>query len=88
MQNESRKEWMLDKFKFAASKNCRNTNYQFWIQDNHAEELITSKFQLQKLDYIHSNPVKEGWVFLPEDYCYSSAIDYSGGKGIIKISFL
>ena len=30
-QNESRKVWMLDKFKFAASKNCRNTNYQFWI---------------------------------------------------------
>ncbi len=29
----------------------------------------------QKLNYIHNNPVKEEFVYLPKDYKYSSAID-------------
>jgi putative transposase len=39
----------------------------------------------QKLDYIHYNPVVAGYVAEPEHYLYSSAIDYSGGKGMIDI---
>jgi hypothetical protein len=27
----------------------------------------------QKIEYIHNNPVEEGFVFRPEDYKYSSA---------------
>jgi hypothetical protein len=27
--------------------------------------------------------VEEGYVFRPEDYLYSSAIDYARGKGIL-----
>lgn len=27
------------------------------------------------------NPLKGGFVFRPEDYTYSSAVDYSGSKG-------
>ena len=36
----------------------------------------------------YRNPVKEGWVALPEHYCYSSAVDYSDKKGMIPIAFL
>ncbi len=31
------------------------------------------------------NPVEEGLVFRPEDYMYSSAIDYAGEKGMLKL---
>lgn len=37
----------------------------------------------QKIDYVHNNPVEEGLVYKAEDYVYSSAIDYSGEKGLI-----
>jgi hypothetical protein len=37
----------------------------------------------QKLDYLHNNPVKAGFVNSPEEYKYSSAIDYIGGKGLL-----
>jgi len=37
----------------------------------------------QKINYIHNNPVKEGYVFRAEDYIYSSAVDYSDEKGLI-----
>lgn len=40
----------------------------------------------QELKYIHENPVKAGLVKLPEEYPYSSAIDYSGGKGLLEIT--
>lgn len=42
----------------------------------------------QTLDYIHDNPVKAGFVEKPEDYLYSGARDYFGGKGLIEITLL
>jgi hypothetical protein len=79
---------LLDKFRFADGKNSRNTTYQFWRQNNHAEELISKKFQEQKLHYIHQNPVQEGWVEEAHHYLYSSSRDYSGLSGLIPIMFL
>ena len=32
----------------------------------------------QRLEYIHNNPVEAGIVLSPEDYLYSSAINYAG----------
>jgi putative transposase len=39
----------------------------------------------QKLNYIHQNPVQPGFVDNAIDYPYSSARDYSGEKGLVKI---
>jgi putative transposase len=85
---ESRKRWMLWLFKSAGEKNPRNTNFQFWQQDNHPEELFSNKFMNQKLDYIHLNPVRAGIVEEPHHYLYSNARDYAGGRGLVKISFI
>jgi len=32
---------------------------------------------------VHNNPVESGMVYKAEDHVYSSAIDYSGQKGLI-----
>jgi len=50
--------------------------------------LSNNKIMDQKLDYIHNNPVKAGFVSLPEDYLYSSARDYAGEKGLLEIMFI
>jgi putative transposase len=50
--------------------------------------LISNKFKQQKLDYIHNNPVAAGLVDEPEFYKYSSASDYAGQKGLLKIKLL
>jgi hypothetical protein len=39
----------------------------------------------QKLDYIHYNPVKRGFVDLPEHWRWSSARDYAGSCGLIEV---
>ncbi|MCU0390517.1 MAG: transposase [Thermoflexibacter sp.] len=85
---ESRKEWMLWLFEQAAKKNTRNTLHQFWQQGNHAEQIFTEKFGAQKLDYLHNNPVEEGWVENAWDYLYSSARNYAGEKGLLEVLFL
>jgi len=41
----------------------------------------------QRIEYIHTNPVKEEIVELPEQYLYSSARDYCGKRGLVKIEF-
>ena len=33
-------------------------------------------------------PVEEGLVFKPEDYLYSSAVNYAGGKGLLEVTLL
>ena len=80
-KDESRKNWMLWIFKKAGEKNSRNSSYQFWRQDNHAIYLDTVPFTLDKLNYLHNNPVKAGIVEKAEDYLLSSARDYHYGKG-------
>jgi hypothetical protein len=85
---ESRREWMLWMFERAGKKNSNNQQYQFWLQHNHPIELWSNEIMQQKLDYIHYNPVVAGYVAEPEHYLYSSALDYSGGKGMIDIIFI
>jgi len=88
-KEESRKSWMLWIFKKKAGENnSRNKDYQFWQQDNHPIQLTTPSFTLEKLNYIHNNPVKEGLVEKPEDYLLSSAKDYCGMKSLLPIEHL
>ena len=78
---ESRKQWLLKMFQDNGMKNSNNTKYQFWQQDNHPVELTDNAMIDQRLDYLHNNPVEAGFVRLPEDYVYSSALDYARGVG-------
>ena len=81
---ESRKEWLLEQFKKAAGQSSNVNKYQFWRYDNKPIELWSNKVIAEKINYIHNNPVKEGLVYRPEDYIYSSARDYSGEKGLLN----
>jgi putative transposase len=89
-KHESRRDWMLRIFKELGQTNSRNTNYQFWRQDNHPKECFSSAFTVQKINYIHNNPVVAGIVDKPENYVYSSARDYYYGNrcGLLHVDFL
>lgn len=82
--HESRKEWLLQHFKQAASKSSNVRHYQFWRHDNKPIELCSNRVIAEKIKYVHQNPVEEGLVFSAEDYVYSSATDYAGGQGLLK----
>ncbi len=73
---ESRREWLLWMFEKAGKKNSNVTFRQFWQQNNHPIEIWSLKVFEQKLNYIHNNPVEEGFVTDPIDWKYSSARNY------------
>ena len=85
---ESRREWMLHRFEFAGKYDKRIKEYKFWQESNHAIHFsphFPDVFK-QKFDYIHDNPVRAGIVENAEDYVYSSARDYAGKKGLVKLT--
>jgi REP element-mobilizing transposase RayT len=82
---ESRREWMLERFKLAAQKHQRNKEYQFWQYGNHAEEIYSTAFMWSKLHYIHLNPVRAGLVAKASEYIYSSAGNYVNDSGLLEI---
>ena len=82
---ESRREWMLWMMERAAKKNSNTAKFQLWQPESHPIQLINNKMAHQKLDYIHNNPVEAGFVTKAEEWKYSSAIDYYGGKGLLEI---
>lgn len=85
---ESRRDWLLAEMLKAGTMNTKNSKYQLWRNDNHPIELYSNEVINQKADYIHNNPVEEGIVEQATDYLYSSAKDYSGEQGLIKIELL
>jgi putative transposase len=81
---ESRREWLLDKFGFEAKRTRRAENYKIWTDANHAVDLTDIDI-MEKIDYVHNNPVRAGLVDSPAHYIYSSAIDYAGREGLVKV---
>jgi hypothetical protein len=63
-------------------------NYQFWQQHNKPIELWSNNAIQENLDYLHNNPVESVEVAEADHYLYSLAIDYAGGKGILKIHLM
>jgi putative transposase len=39
----------------------------------------------QKMEYIHNNPIKRGYVDLAEHWRYSSARSYLGEAGLLEV---
>ncbi len=82
---ESRREWLLLVMEYQARFNSNNSFYQFWQSGSHPIELYSPDFTLEKLVYLHQNPVRAGMVLEAEHYLYSSAGDYAGRPGLLEI---
>jgi REP element-mobilizing transposase RayT len=77
-KEESRREWLIRKFEYAARRVEKGVNHKIWKDGFHPIELISNKMMVQKLEYLHQNPVEEAYVRHAEDWVYSSARFYSG----------
>ena len=77
---ESRRMWMLNRFEYAGKNDKKIKNFKFWQEGNDSQAIYLNDYFEQKINYIHENPVKAELVNRAEDYRYSSAIDYAGGK--------
>lgn len=68
------------------SKLLRGTRPQFWQSRYYDFNVFTQKKVVEKLRYIHRNPVERGLVEKPEDYKWSSFNHWSTGeRGPVEI---
>lgn len=80
-----RADRLLEQLRLARRAHKIDRKYQFWQEGVHPELVFSDVMMRQKLDYLHANPVKRGYVSLAEHWRYSSAGHYLGLAGLIEI---
>ncbi len=74
--------FLLSKLK---KKYKTTSTYQVWQEGFHPQIILNQKTLLQKINYIHLNPVKMGLVEKPEQWQFSSARYYLSNKESLVI---
>jgi putative transposase len=76
---------ILDQLAFYKKAHKVDHAYQFWQEGVHPELIQDEDMMRQKIDYIHQNPVKRGYVDEAIHWRYSSARDYAGTAGLLEV---
>ena len=76
---------ILEQLAFYKKAHKDDRAYQFWQEGLHPEWIQNDEMMRQKVDYIHQNPVKRGYVDFAEHWRYSSARNYLGQAGLIEV---
>lgn len=82
------KTWLLNQLHFYKKIYKNTSSYQVWQEGFHPQEITSENMLEQKIDYIHDNPVRKGFVERPEYWLYSSAGNYFNGKGIADVDII
>ncbi|MDJ0732865.1 MAG: transposase [Nostocaceae cyanobacterium] len=85
---EKKAEYLLKQLKFHKKLHKTTQDYQLWQEGSHPQALIHEKMFIQKLEYIHNNPVRRGYVDEPAHWRYSSYRNYIGQEGLLTIDIL
>ena len=59
--------------------NAKDRKYQLWERNPLSINLYSEKVMMEKIKYIHENPVRKQLCELPHHYKYSSALFYHTG---------
>ncbi|NOZ75666.1 MAG: hypothetical protein GXO90_09920, partial [FCB group bacterium] len=77
---------ILDALQQAKSPSKQDSDHKFWQRGYSPKQIQTMEMFQQKMDYIHLNPVRKGYVNRPEDWLYSSARNFAGLAAKISIT--
>ncbi len=76
---------LLEQLESNKKSHKTSSRYQIWQEGFHPQQILSEEMLLQKIEYIHQNPVRAGIVNNPEDWKYSSSSNYSKDEGILRI---
>jgi len=76
---------LLDQLAFYKKVHKHDREFQVWQEGIQPKLIQNDEMMKNKIDYVHNNPVKRGYVDKAEYWRYSSAKDYEGLKGILDI---
>jgi REP element-mobilizing transposase RayT len=72
-------EWLLNQFRYYRAAHKTESEHQFWQEGTHPQAINGDAMMLQKLEYLHNNPVTRVLVASPEHWRYSSAHEWLDG---------
>ncbi len=75
----------LKLLRYHKKRHKTDREFQLWEEGSHPKEIDSDEMMWQKIEYIHDNPVKRGYVDLPEHWRYSSARNYMQLPGLIYV---
>jgi putative transposase len=78
LEHEKR-ENLLRLFRMVAPQGNRSQEFRVWQDGFHPKAITSDAMMFQKIKYVHSNPVRKGFVAAAEDWRYSSARNYLKG---------
>jgi len=76
---------ILKQLAFYKKPHKTDRQYQVWEEGSHPQLIQNEEMLIQKLDYIHYNPVKRGYVDEPVHWRYSSARNYAQKEGLLPV---
>jgi REP element-mobilizing transposase RayT len=76
---------ILDQLMFYKKANHKEKTYQVWEEGYQPKLIQSDEIMIQKINYIHHNPVKRGYVDEAIHWRYSSARDYEGIEGLVEV---
>jgi putative transposase len=62
------------------------SEYEIWEEGSKPKQIGSAEMMRQKLEYIHQNAVKRGYVDDPVHWRYSSARNYAGMPGLVNVT--
>ena len=74
-----RRDWLLHQLAYYCAAHKTASAHQVWQEGVHPQAIAGDEMMLQKIDYIHHNPVQRGLVAAPEHWRYSSAHEWREG---------
>jgi REP element-mobilizing transposase RayT len=63
----------------------KESDYQLWQEGNHPQQIQDDEMMWQKLQYVHDNPLRRGYVDDPLHWRYSSARNYARQPALIDV---
>lgn len=84
-QEECNAERLLKQMAFFRKEHKQDRDYQCWEKGSHPQLIDNGDVLRQKLEYVHQNPVKRGYVDEAVHWRCSSARNYAGLPGLIPI---
>ena len=79
-------ESLLKQLAYRKAAHKADRDYQLWQEGSQPKEISNDAMKVQKVDYIHFNPVKRGYVDDSVHWRYSSARNYAGMEGLIEVT--
>ncbi len=84
--SERRVRTLLAGLEYHKARHKSDRTFQLRQEGSHTKVIETEEVLRQKLEYIHQNPVKRGYVSDPTHWRYSSARNYARMEALVPVS--